>query len=223
MTDIQQWRRMIQPTRVRTPATAADTEESELATSPATPRKPLRPTFTTDVSQPSTVHPESSDAVFRRVPSWIAEPPAPNPTVDEIVDSIMCNVLADPYSGLTAQFASDLMRLVEGYRSLKDENEEILTRLNEEVRKGRAMAQAWDLERQDYKAEVRRLELILSKGKRGLAEVMLARQDSLLKRQPQREDKDDGGLGTILKVVEKTQRHEDKAWSAQRGKDANHN
>ena len=78
-------------------------------------------------------------------------------------------------------------------------------------------SQQWQQERQDYKAEVKRLELLLAKGKRGLAEVTLARQDSILRHGKQRSLSGDDTLETIFEFLEKTKRYEDSAWSSQRG------
>jgi hypothetical protein len=214
MTDIQQWRRMIQPARVRTPA--VDVEEPEVHASPATPRRPLRPTFTTNKPRAPAPLPEDFDSAFR-IPSWILNQPNPDPPIDELIDSIMCNVMDDPSSGLTARFATDLMRIIEAYRLVRDEKEELASRLQAETQKRHAVAQAWDRERKEYKAEVKRLELLLSKGKRGVAEVTLARQDSLVRRGSRRDELDDTGLETIFEFLEKTKRYDDRAWSSQRG------
>ena len=215
MTDIVQWRRKIQPARVRTPA-LIDLNDSEAEVSPATPRKPLIPTFTTSKSQADLKLPDH-DWVLRRTPSWITDQPAPDPSVDQLIDSLMCNFLGDPYNGLAGRFSSDLMCVFEAYRNLKDERQDLLAKLEAAEERCRSMQQTWDCERQDYKAEVKRLELILSKGKRGLAEVTIARQDSFLKRGQRSRATDDSGLEAILEHLERGKRYEDKTWGSQRG------
>jgi len=221
MADIQQWRRMMQPARVRTPA--ADLDDSDVNTSPVTPRKALKPKFSTNFAQrPAALDhdplPSGHDRFLRRVPSWITDEPTPSPDVDQLIDSMMCNVLDDPYNMLTARYTSDLMQIFEGYRAVRDDKAELLRKLDVETQKRQALERAWKREREEYKAEVKRLELLLSKGKRGLAEVTLARQDSLLRRGRPTGAQDDTGLETILQVLEKSKRYEDKTWSSQRGK-----
>lgn len=219
MTDIQQWRRRIQPARARTPAT--DLNESETDLSPPTPRMPFRPLFTTqwpdrtDKSYPSKL--PDHDWAARRPPSWVTDDPSSSPSIDELIDSLMCNLLGAPLNGLTGRFSNDLMRVFEGHRNLKDENESLQVRLEQESEKVRAMHLAWERERKDYKSEVKRLELILAKGKRGLAEVTLARQESVLERGQQARTADESGLETILEQLEKSKRHDQKTWSSQRG------
>ena len=83
-----------------------------------------------------------------------------------------------------------------------------------------ASAQQWERDKGEYKAEVKRLELLLAKGERGLAEVTLARQDSVLLRGQRHQGKprDDTTLETIFEFLERTSQYEDKVWGSQRGK-----
>lgn len=77
----------------------------------------------------------------------------------------------------------------------------------------------WEDERRTFKAEVKRLELVIAKGKRGVAEVALVRQDSLIRRRRQATtpDDEDDGKETVFEFLEKTNRFEDPSWSGQRG------
>ena len=136
----------------------------------------------------------------------------------------MCKLLAEPYRPLDSRFNTMLMQIFEGYRHLKDEKDRIGLQHLQETEKRDAFEQAlhhasqqWEVERQEYKAEVKRLELILAQGKRGLAEVTLARQDSMLRRSKQYSVGNDDSLETIFEFLEKTKRYEDRAWSSQRG------
>ena len=61
---------------------------------------------------------------------------------------------------------------------------------------------------------------ILAKGKRGLAEVTLARQDSVIRHSKYYRKGNDDSLETIFEFLEKTKRYEDRAWSSQRGRQA---
>ena len=222
MTDIQQWRRMIQPARVRTPAT--EIEDSDAFTSPTTPRKLLKPKFSSYFTHHSTTAstskfdlPYGGHLVGPDYP-WSSTREQPPPTdIEDLIDTVMCKLFEDPTAGLTARWTPHLMRIFESFRNLKDGQQQLLSTVEHDREKLRKMELAWDCERQDYKAEVKRLELILSKGKRGLAEVTLARQDSLLRRgRPENMSRGET-LETVFEFLEKTKRYEDRAWSSQRG------
>ena len=227
MTDIHQWRRMIQPVRARTPA--IEVEDSDSVVSPTTPRRGLRPKLSSYFTQhDASAAPSKTDLAFEEdlfsptVPSCPSNEPAPSPHAEKLIDAVMCRLLADPYRGLDPRFNGMLMQIFESFRYLTDEKHELLLKLQQETDRGRAMETAlqhssrqWDREKHDYKAEVKRLELILAQGKRGLAEVTIARQDSVLRRGKASLSGDT--LETIFEFLEKTKRYEDRAWSSQRG------
>lgn len=235
MTDINQWRRMIQPSsRAKTPA--IESEDGSMLSgsmlSPTTPRKGLRPKLSSYLSQhtllpgPSKTDLSLDEDVFNQTtwyPLWSNDDPAPSPDAEKLMDTVMCKLLADPYRALDPRFNSMLMHIFESYRRLKDDKENLHLELVQECEKREALQQAlhhaseqWEIEKQDYKAEVKRLELILAKGKRGLAEVTLARQDSIIRHRKQQSMGDDT-METIFEFLEKTKRFEDRQWSSQRG------
>jgi hypothetical protein len=116
------------------------------------------------------------------------------------------------------------MQIFESYRHLKDDKDRLHQQLEQETEKRNALEHAlhraslqWETEKHDYKAEVKRLELILAKGKRGLAEVTLARQDSVIRHGKRHSKSNDDTMETIFEFLEKTKRYEDRAWSSQRG------
>lgn len=234
MTDIHQWRRMIQPTRTRTPA--VDTDESEGFLSPTTPRKGLRPKLSSYFSQhAASAGPSKTDLQFGNdlfstdLPSWSVDDLAPNPDAERLIDSVMSRLLANPYKSLDIRFNGVLLEIFECYRNINDARKRLQSDLQQEAGRRstveRAMhdsAQQWDREKQEYKAEVKRLELLLSEGERGLAEVTLARQDSVLRhgQRHRSETRSDKALETIFEFLERTKRYEDKMWSSQRGETA---
>ena len=238
MTDIQQWRRMIQPTRARTPA--IDFEDGELSTvpvinpssSPTTSRRGLKPKISSYFTQHTTsAVPGKTDLAFGDdlfspiYPSWPADDPLPSLDAESLIDSIMCRLLADPYGRLDPRFNSMLLHIFESFRDMIDRKNRLVDNLNDANDRCHAIertmyrsAEQWNRERQDYKDEVKRLELILANGKRGLAEVTLARQDSVLRHRNWRSSPDlDSSLETIFEFLEKSKRYEDKTWSSQRG------
>ena len=230
MTDINQWRRMIQPTRVRTPA--VEPEDGSLL-SPTTPRKGTRPKLASYFTQhatvpgPSKTDLDSTEDLFGRnawYPQWSEDSSTPGPDVERLMDSIMCRLLTEPYRPLDQRFNSMLMQIFESYRHLKDDKDQLHQLLEQETEKRNALehalhhaSQQWESEKHDYKAEVKRLELILAKGKRGLTEVTLARQDSVIRHGKHHSKGYDDSLETIFEFLQKTKRYEDRAWSSQRG------
>lgn len=233
MTDIQQWRRMIQPTRAKTPAVDADDAEAFL--SPMSPRKGLKPKFTSYFT-PQGHDPGAAqkDTAARNnttdydTPVWPAGDSYPNPDPDVLLDSVMCRLLGTPYEGLHPRFNSLLLQIFEGFRNLSDEKQQLLSQLQQgssrlsDIEKAmQKSTRQWSQERHDYKAEIKRLELLLAKGKRGLAEVTLARQDSNLRKKQADRSKEGSKrdtIGTIVDFLEKTKREDEKYWSSQRGR-----
>ena len=138
------------------------------------------------------------------------------------MDMVMCHLLNNPYNSLDPKFNTALLQIFESFRHLMDQNKTLMANLQQSTEREAALeyamsaaADGFNCERQAYKAEVKRLELILAKGKRGLAEVTIARQDSILR---QRRMSDDRTMETIFEFLEKTKRYEDRVWSSQRGK-----
>lgn len=149
------------------------------------------------------------------------------------MDTILRRLMSHPLQGLGPSSNSSLTLIFEEFRHLQDEKDRLERILAEEMESRhvectrRQQAEYdWEDERKTYKAEVKRLELIIAKGKRGVAEVALARQGSLIRRRKEtatldgvedtREDAYDG-KETVIEFLEKTKRFEDPAWSSQRG------
>jgi hypothetical protein len=236
-----QWRRKLPVARSRTPMFEATEPEgdgrssSAMATHPPTPKKGLRPklsSYWTSNGPFGVVKPEPEappdDYSIPSFPSWAVEDPFPDPNAEQLIDSIMCRLMTDPYKPLDGRFNGMLLQIFEAYRNVCDERDGGWARLNEEIDARAAdkssmqrMEEDWDCERRAYKAEVKRLELIIAKEKRGVAAVVQARQDSIIRRRKQMDSPDDedmdDGKETVIQFLEKTRRFEDPAWSSQRG------
>lgn len=139
----------------------------------------------------------------------------------------MCRLMSQRYDALDTRFNGALLQIFEAYRNLLDQRERLERSLTGEMdiriaerSAAQRAEQAWEEEKQSYKAEVKRLELVIAQGKRGVAEVALVRQDSLIRRKKQviTPDNEDDGKETVFEFLEKTKRFEDPAWSGQRGK-----
>lgn len=221
MGDIQQWRRKIQPTCARTPALEADDSEDQILLT--TPKRGLKSKvssyFDFGHAAKSSFHEEATSS---QLPAWPFDQLYLNPKAEEEIDSVMCVLMSDPYAQLDVHFNASLMRIFENYLELRKENDELQKRLDEERAGSQAIISRfnmtekdWEDEKQDYRVEVKRLEVLLSKAsKRGLAEVTLARQDSKIRSRKSYGDQKE----TIFEFLEKTKRRDDKFYNSQRGK-----
>ncbi|EME77861.1 uncharacterized protein MYCFIDRAFT_179337 [Pseudocercospora fijiensis CIRAD86] len=222
MADIQQWRRRIQPTRSRTPYTPHEPDESDDYFSPTTPKRKLKPKLSSYFghNQKSSLQ-GAFGPIGAELPSWPLEQLYPDPKAEQMIDSVMSRVMADPYAPLDVQHNSSLMAIFEEYLSLRDEKVQLQRQLEAEldsaqdlIAKFNAAEHDWIEERNDYREEVKRLEVLLAKNsKRGVAEVTLARQDSKLRTRSSRVGSQ---KETVFEFLEKTKCFEDAAWSGQR-------
>lgn len=231
MADIHQWRRMIQPARSRTPGVGTDEPDNLL--SPTTPRKGLKPKlssyFTQHAAPTAAGRFELSHACETLppgLPAWPTTDAAPNPDPERLIDSVMNRLLAGPDRPLDSRFNGILLEIFESFRNLTDEKTLAQSHAQTEIEKRLALertmreaAEQWDREKQIYKAEIKRLELLLSKGARGLAEVTLARQNSMLRCKRGNEDdvSKEKTLESIFEFLERSRRNEEKIWTSQRG------
>ncbi|KAL1583224.1 hypothetical protein WHR41_07830 [Cladosporium halotolerans] len=242
MSDIPQWRLKIPPSRSRTPMLESPEIDQGMrppsalagpSTRPPTPKRGLRPKLSSYLSQSAPFgaaskepEPFFADHLTPSFPSWAVEDTFPNTSAEQLIHAVMCRLMARPYESLESRFNGSLLQIFEAYRQLADERDRLEKRLAEEV-DGRsadrsAMQKAerrWEDEKETYKAEVKRLELVIAKGKRGVAEVALVRQDSLIrgrKMMAGNHDDEDDGKETVFEFLEKTKMFEPKDWSGQR-------
>lgn len=116
--------------------------------------------------------------------------------VDSIVSSITTTINNQINKPLSVQTHGPILRVFEAFRVLSDEKNDLEVRLAESVSHNNTTLDTLEGERRrwkddeiNYKAEIKRLEVIIANGKTGLAEVALARQTSLIRR----------GLGTTAR------------------------
>jgi len=140
----------------------------------------------------------------------------------------MQKLMASPFEPLTARDNSSIMRIIEAYRVLRDENTSLMEKLRNEVKRRYAVEleaekaeRRWQQEVGDYKAEVKRLELLIAKGKPGLAGVIKARQDSVVDRsrkgaRPGKSGRNDH-KETVFEFLGRSRTEGEDARSAQRG------
>lgn len=231
MNDIQQWRRMIQPSRARTPAVEHD--DAEGISLPITPKRGLKPKFSSYFThngnrlktEPSSASP-ADDPFLPHLPTWPAHQESPQLGADQLLDTVICRLLSDPYRSLDSRFNGAILYIFEAYQNLREEKERLECRVASEVFGRKSLVhrlqeaqKLWSEERQDYKDEIKRLELLIARGRGGLAEVTLARQGSGFRAREsiRRSQQLDPGLQTVLEAIDRTNRQAEKTWSNQRG------
>ncbi|KAI5212943.1 hypothetical protein AUEXF2481DRAFT_6594 [Aureobasidium subglaciale EXF-2481] len=229
MADIHQWRRRIQPgfPHALMPVGEQDETEPTITSGFGSTHKKVRPKISSYFSHRclSTGNARSSiwsadqrtslkDTISEPCPTWLE---GCEPDVDQIMDSMMRTLMAEPYRSLDIKYNSPLLGIFEGFRNLRDENASLSRKLKYEVETRFAShhdldleRQRWQLEREEYKAEVKRLELIIFRDSEGVAGVMRARQGSLLRREHRRRtasgtntDRDDP-RETVFEFLERT-------------------
>lgn len=135
-------------------------------------------------------------------------------------------LLVEPYHALDPAHNSSLMMIFEAYRTMCDQNAALAKRLQVEVScrdtaelETERAEQRWQVDKEEYKNEIKRLELIIAKGKWGLAEVVRARQNSVLRRGRQGTAATgvDDQKETVFEFLERTRAEDNDARRSQRG------
>jgi hypothetical protein len=144
------------------------------------------------------------------------------------MDSVLRRLMSRPCAPLDVQFNGVLLRIFEAFLSLRDERDTLQARLDVacDERKGLVakfeIAQCeWHRERDEYRAEVKKLEVLLARtGEHGVKEVMLARQESLIRRPVRPHRPDDENIAVkenVMEVLDRTLSRDRQVWSKQRG------
>lgn len=231
--------RRIQPSRARTPLPSSDPGEPFVSVSnPTTPRKKtLRPKLSSYFSQyiptaSNTLKHErlGAEYVYADRPASLPSEALDSvgycqPEPEILMESLMTTLMSDPFHSLDARENASLMMIFEAYRSLRDQNAALADKLQTEIDcrfagevEAESAEKLWQQEREEYKAEIKRLELLIVKGKRGLVDVIRARQDSALRRGKRAQTH--GGENhqeTMFEFLERTKIEDDEARMSQRG------
>ncbi|KAK3684943.1 hypothetical protein B0T22DRAFT_516741 [Podospora appendiculata] len=115
-----------------------------------------------------------------------------NPTTIQVVETLQTAMMgrSDPLEPIPIRYNSSVLRLIEAFgnltRKLRD-NEQELSELKtlraKELEQFREVSEDWMERESGYKAEIKRLEVVLAKeSKDGVASVALARHGSLVDR-----------------------------------------
>jgi hypothetical protein len=114
------------------------------------------------------------------------------PSLDKLVDALQVAMITkrDSIAPIPVRFNAHVLYLIEGYRKQQkrlaeaaEEAAEAKRRLEAEREHVRSVAQMWSRREEDYRQEVKRLELLLAKtSSEGTAAVVMARRGSLVDR-----------------------------------------
>jgi hypothetical protein len=134
--------------------------------------------------------------------------------IDSIVSSITTAIHNEFSQPLSVQTHGPLLRVFEAFRVLSDEKDELETKLanamshnNTTLDTLEGERRRWKEDEANYKAEIKRLEVIIASEKTGLAEVSLARQTSLVHRARQKDRHNDGSGESDVMVVHRGESH----------------
>ncbi|KAF2685529.1 hypothetical protein K458DRAFT_449307 [Lentithecium fluviatile CBS 122367] len=171
------------PVRVATPVPPIDVDDtkSEISES-GTPRRPAK--LARLVSGYRTL--KGAPEEFDFAEPWSEDtPPIPTTPVDPVValQSIYSHMNTLPTRPIPVDYYSGLYRIFEDYRKVRHEKQRLEELLHESFEGYRRIEEALVKMETQYQAEIRRLELLIVRdGTTGLAGLIRARQDSVIKR-----------------------------------------
>ncbi|KAL1620304.1 hypothetical protein SLS54_006088 [Diplodia seriata] len=224
MADIQNWmRKTIQPVRTRTPTFPLTSEErrstvdaSSLSEN-STPRRRSGPR-----KKISSYFSHRPNKYFDGPTTEIWSPggttnDTPSPDISTMIDAIFIKLCNQPFDGLPEQMNSSILHVIEAYRNLNVEKEQLDERLEEMSSRLDEAQKTWEKEERDFRAEIKRLELIIAKGKNGMSRLMASRQDSVVNRK--KSYRTQAGLSTpATRGVETVTKQEPRTKDSQHGK-----
>jgi len=127
--------------------------------------------------------------------------PSPDQMADMLKVAMMTQSTMDP---LPIHFNSCILHVVEAYWNLKErvkasdmKIEDLKEGHRRDIEEFETMAKAWEASEKNYKAEVKRLEVLLSKTRGGMATVAMARSNSVLHGSKRASQIIRDGIGTI--------------------------
>lgn len=108
--------------------------------------------------------------------------------LEQVVNSLQNELLFNSLQPLDVDRNGPMLRVLEGYMNLKAERDSLEDKLEALIRRHDENVDLLEVERktwkQDealYKAEVKRMEILIAEGRTGLSQVALARQQSLIR------------------------------------------
>ncbi|KAI0415413.1 hypothetical protein F5X98DRAFT_376846 [Xylaria grammica] len=176
--------------RARTPSTPLTTNSVEGKASrdpqPGGPRRPTSSRMSSHGTEPSSTDDGAAHLLVRREDQvWY------NPSLDQMVEALQVLLMAHGVlHPIPIQYNSYVLHLVEGFASAQESirraeaaYQEVKQSLEHNLEQFRLVADDWLERESQYRAEVKRLEVLLSKtSQSGLEAVTLARTNSIVDR-----------------------------------------
>ncbi|KAH7394172.1 hypothetical protein DE146DRAFT_616588 [Phaeosphaeria sp. MPI-PUGE-AT-0046c] len=187
------WRKTIHVSRPNTPTagppatpTLDETETQSERLSCSTPRRDSKPKLTRYTSLFGGFKDASKGPDFDT--PWNDNPPTYEPYMDPklAIQSIRSHMVHFSMKPIPLEHSNNLFRIFEHYRRLCEENGRLDTELQRTRQHLKHAELSWAQEEQSYADEIRRLELLISKGVSGVAGVLHARQGSMVDRKRMR-------------------------------------
>lgn len=247
MAELQRWGKKMQNARSRTPA-LSDSARKDTPCEPiaiSTPRLRLTHKFSSyflsqtspskiadlETLLPSRMSNDTAQSVsVESTYTSSSTPPRPIRDAERCIDMLNAVFLEAPWQSIDAKHVGTLLSIFEAYRMLRAENDTLVERLEIVTRQYSSLEQLqqkayeeWHTERAACKQEIKRLELVISKGERGLAGVTEARQGSLLRRGPKarREQHEEMEKETVFEFLRASKKEDDMARDKEKGRDIN--
>ncbi|KAG9192657.1 hypothetical protein G6011_11391 [Alternaria panax] len=186
------WRKTRQGSRPQTPVAAvpttptienADDTRSERSDTPA-PRRDSKPKLARYTSLFANFKETVKEPEFAFSAPWGEDAPPPfQPYIDplDVVLSVRSH-MATAYKPIPMEHNSGLFRVFEDYRKVREQKESISRMMEDTLKDWRKAEAHWKYLKDCYGAEIRRLELLIARGTSGMAGLMQARQDSVVRR-----------------------------------------
>lgn len=154
--------------------------------SKALSRLPSWPALSQAASTPAAPKSSTPDLFVRE-----ADRVAHNPSMDHIVDTLLAAVMSKPaLEPLGPEYGSSILHLIEAYAAAKKEASKAQNELSQAVERRQkenddfdTLVTEWTIHEARYKAEIKRLEVIIHRTSgSGLEAVSMARSGSLIRR-----------------------------------------
>ncbi|KAF7681402.1 hypothetical protein GT037_000378 [Alternaria burnsii] len=186
------WRQQRQGSRPQTPVGAVSATplvddaydtRSDRSDTPA-PRRDSKPRLARYTSLFANFKDTTKEPEFAFSAPWGEDAPQSlQPYIDplDVVQSVRSH-MATTHRPIPMEHNSGLFRVFEDYRKVREQKESLSIMMEETLSDWKKAEEHWNRSKDRYGAEIRRLELLIARGTSGMAGLMQARQDSVLRR-----------------------------------------
>lgn len=193
MTDIHQWRRKLQPDSSRTPTQPHEPGQRDkrndawLGSTPSTHDRRSWPTLSVLLSTHHAAPPASKPEPFSSDEWTSIRAPPYQPDISHMAQTIQTRLLKAPHVALPVQLNNSVMHIIESYGKLRSENIRLTKKLAQQLESSSSAEilsqkrfEAWSTEEHGYRAEIKRLELLINMWKRGTSDPIQIKQENCI-------------------------------------------